>query len=63
MKKTQKKNYLKPALEKIQLDKDISLVMMSLPPGDPGKSPDKGPGDNPDGGDLPSLPEEDSPFK
>ena len=58
-----KRTYHIPEIEKIQLDKDISLVMMSLPPGDPGKSPDKGLGDNPDGGDLPELPEDDSPFK
>ena len=39
-----KKYYQKPELEKIQLDKQISLVMMSVPPGDPdiGKAGDNG---------------------
>ena len=31
----QKKYYQKPAMVSIKIDKDISLVMMSVPPGDP----------------------------
>ena len=30
-----KKNYIKPKVEKIKIDKNISMVMMSMPPGDP----------------------------
>lgn len=35
MKKINKKPYSKPKLEKIKIDKNISMVMMSTPPGDP----------------------------
>lgn len=31
-----KKTYQKPNVEKIKVDKNISMVMQSLPPGDPG---------------------------
>ncbi|NOZ47409.1 MAG: hypothetical protein GXO79_11595 [Chlorobi bacterium] len=31
-----KRTYNKPKLEKIKIDKNISMVMMSTPPGDPG---------------------------
>ena len=33
--KNDKRNYQRPLLQKICLDKNISLVMMSVPPGDP----------------------------
>jgi hypothetical protein len=31
-----KKTYSPPALRKVTIDKEISMVMMSDPPGDPG---------------------------
>jgi hypothetical protein len=31
----QKRHYVKPQIERIVLDKEISLVMQSTPPGDP----------------------------
>ncbi len=31
-----KKSYQKPLVEKIKIDKGISMMMQSLPPGDPG---------------------------
>jgi len=34
----QKRTYVKPRLEQIKLDKEISMVMMSTPPGDPWSS-------------------------
>jgi hypothetical protein len=33
-----KKTYSPPALHKVTIDKEISMVMMSDPPGDPGVS-------------------------
>ncbi|NOZ46008.1 MAG: hypothetical protein GXO79_04415 [Chlorobi bacterium] len=30
-----KRKYIKPSIEKIKIDKNISMVMMSTPPGDP----------------------------
>ena len=30
-----KKEYQKPSVEKIKIDRDISMVMMTTPPGDP----------------------------
>jgi len=30
-----KKKYFKPSIERIKIDKNISMVMMSEPPGDP----------------------------
>lgn len=33
-----KKNYCKPDIDKIKIDKDISLVMVSYPPDDPDTS-------------------------
>jgi hypothetical protein len=30
-----KKKYQKPSVEKIKIDRDISMVMMTSPPGDP----------------------------
>ena len=36
--KTKKKKYTKPVIEKIKIDKNISMVMMSSPPGDPSGS-------------------------
>lgn len=35
MKKANKKTYTKPKIEKIKIDKNISMVMMSMPPTDP----------------------------
>jgi len=35
MENTSKKKYTAPKVEKIVIDNNISLVMMSLPPGDP----------------------------
>ena len=32
---TEKRVYAKPLAERIQLDNEISMVMMSTPPGDP----------------------------
>ena len=37
--KSKKKNYIKPTVEKIKLDKDISIQMTS-PPGDPFGQPE-----------------------
>lgn len=34
--KSVKKDYLKPTVRKVTIDKDISVIMMSLPPSDPG---------------------------
>ncbi|MFC2086175.1 hypothetical protein ACFLQ9_00485 [Bacteroidota bacterium] len=34
-KELKKKNYTKPRVEKIKIDKNISMVMTSPPPGDP----------------------------
>lgn len=31
----QKRKYAKPRLERVQLDNEISMVMLSTPPGDP----------------------------
>lgn len=31
-----KKNYRKPLVEKVKIDNGITMVMQSLPPGDPG---------------------------
>lgn len=36
--KTKKKKYIKPKIDKIKIDKNISMVMMSMPPGDPAGS-------------------------
>jgi len=30
-----KKKYIKPAIEQLKVDNEISMVMMSPPPGDP----------------------------
>ena len=35
MKTKEKRKYSKPIIEKIKIDKNISMVMMSMPPGDP----------------------------
>ncbi len=37
-KENKKKAYVKPKVEKIQIDNNISMVMMSTPPPDPGLS-------------------------
>jgi hypothetical protein len=34
-----KKTYLKPKIQRIKIDKNISMVMMSSPPGDPSVLP------------------------
>ncbi len=36
--KTQKRKYVKPHVERIIIDNQISMVMQSTPPGDPGGS-------------------------
>lgn len=33
--KKEKRTYVKPSIERIQMDSEISMVMMSSPPGDP----------------------------
>ena len=31
-----KKSYTRPTVQRVKIDKSISMVMQSLPPGDPG---------------------------
>lgn len=37
-KESKKRSYTKPKIDKIKIDKNISMVMMSMPPGDPAGS-------------------------
>jgi len=36
--KKQKRDYARPQIERIKLDNEISVFMVSEPPGDPGES-------------------------